>query len=141
MIRTDVPQHPEIWGELCGWYRFRRIADGIRQGRDRAPALRSWSARGQLMVRVLSPMPALYRGFPLHPDDDADPYVFRLDLSEVRDGTGRVVFSREPRVGTTTLHLDLAPLSLVRRPATTNPRTWLTGAFGALARGHHCEGG
>jgi CubicO group peptidase (beta-lactamase class C family) len=22
VIRTDVPQHPEIWGDLCGWYRF-----------------------------------------------------------------------------------------------------------------------
>jgi CubicO group peptidase (beta-lactamase class C family) len=22
-IRTDVPQHPEVWGDLCGWYRPR----------------------------------------------------------------------------------------------------------------------
>ncbi len=22
VIRTDVPQHPEIWGDLCGWYHF-----------------------------------------------------------------------------------------------------------------------
>jgi CubicO group peptidase (beta-lactamase class C family) len=22
-IRADVPQHPEIWGDLCGWYRPR----------------------------------------------------------------------------------------------------------------------
>jgi hypothetical protein len=27
-------------------------------------------AVGVLMVRVLTPMPALYRGFPLHPDDE-----------------------------------------------------------------------
>jgi len=19
-VRTDVPQHPEMWGDLCGWY-------------------------------------------------------------------------------------------------------------------------
>src|SRR6266545_6159013 len=22
IVRTDVPHHPEIWGDLCGWYRF-----------------------------------------------------------------------------------------------------------------------
>ena len=22
VIRTDVPHHPEVWGDLCGWYRF-----------------------------------------------------------------------------------------------------------------------
>jgi CubicO group peptidase (beta-lactamase class C family) len=22
VIRTDVPQHPELWGEICGWYPY-----------------------------------------------------------------------------------------------------------------------
>lgn len=32
-VRTDVPQHPEIWGDLCGWYRLpARLADaGARE--------------------------------------------------------------------------------------------------------------
>src|SRR3954449_8891669 len=37
---------------------------------------------GQLMIRVSTPVPALSRGLPLHPDDEDDPYMFRLDLSE-----------------------------------------------------------
>ena len=32
----------------------------------------------------------------LHPDDERDPYVFRIDLSGLGLGTARVVFSREP---------------------------------------------
>jgi hypothetical protein len=55
-------------------------------------------AVGVLMVRALTPMPALYRGFPLHPDDEQDPYVFRLDPVEVRDGHGpHRVQPRSPR--------------------------------------------
>lgn len=85
------------------------------------------------MVRALSPIPALYRGFLLHPDDDKDPYVFRIDLSEFGIGTDRVIFSREPGVGTTALHLDSALMSVHKQPAIKNPRLWITGALGALA--------
>jgi hypothetical protein len=85
--------------------------------------------RGQLVLRGLTPLPALYRGFPLHPDDDKDPYVFRIDLSQFGVGTGRVVFSRQPGVGTTVVPLDLLPLSLQKRPATKNPRLWVNSAL------------
>jgi hypothetical protein len=38
---------------------------------DRAsPATEVFARRGQLMLRVLTPVPGLARGFPLHPDDD-----------------------------------------------------------------------
>jgi hypothetical protein len=47
------------------------------------------------MIRALAPIPALYRGFPRHPDDEDDPYVFRLDLAEVGMSTARVVFGRD----------------------------------------------
>ena len=73
------------------------------------------------MIRALSPIPALYRGFALHPDDDQDPYVFRIELPWFGIGTGRVIFSREPGVGTTALHLDFAPLSFQKETARTNP--------------------
>ena len=82
------------------------------------------------MFRFLTPVPAMYRGFVLHPDDDNDPYVFRIDLGPT---TSRVVFSHQPETGTTAAHLDLMPLSLHKQPATTNPRRWATGALGALA--------
>ena len=44
--------------------------------------------RGRLTVRTLSPIPALYRGLRLHPDDPDDPYIFRIDLFPVRSGHG-----------------------------------------------------
>jgi CubicO group peptidase (beta-lactamase class C family) len=132
VIRTDVPHHPELWGDLCGWYRFSahptdpaRFAIG--------PGAEVVVRRGRLMLRALSPIPALYRGFPLHPDDEHDPYVFRIELPWFGIGTGRVVFSREPGVGTTALHLDFAPLSFQKQPAARSPRSWATGALGALA--------
>ena len=89
--------------------------------------------RGQLMIRALSPIPALYRGFPLHPDPDKDPCVFRIDFSKFGIETGRVIFSRKPGVGTTAVHLDFGPLSFQRQPAIKNPRHWVTGALGVLA--------
>jgi CubicO group peptidase (beta-lactamase class C family) len=132
MIRADVPQHPEIWGDLCGWYRFStHPSDPARfaLGAGAEVVVR----RGQLTFRFLSPIPALYRGVPMHPDDDEDPYVFRIALPLFGIGTGRVVFSQETGAGTTALHLDFAPLSFQKQPPTTNPRLWVTGALGALA--------
>ena len=78
--------------------------------------------RGCLMVRTLSPIPALYRGFQLHPDDEKDPYVFRLDLSNYGLGTVRVVFSRDGSGETTRLHFDGILLSAEKYPRSINPR-------------------
>ena len=131
-IRTDVPHHPEIWADLCGWYRF--------SAHPSDPARLALGAgvevvvrRGQLLIRALSPIPALYRGFVLHPDDEDDPYVFRIELPWFGIGTSRVVFSRQPGMGTTAVHLDFAPLSFQKRSAATRPQRWATGALGALA--------
>jgi CubicO group peptidase (beta-lactamase class C family) len=131
VIRTDVPHHPEIWADLCGWYRFpAHLTDPAKLAIG--PGAEVLVRRGQLMIRALSPIPALYRGFLLHPDDDNDPYVFRIELPWFGIGTGRVVFSREPGVGATAVHLDFAPLSFEKQPAAKNPRPWVTGALGAL---------
>ena len=125
-IRTDVPQHPEIWGDICGWYYLPgRLTDARVRGAFGA-GVEVFVRRGQPMLRTLSPVPAMYRGFVLHPDDDKDPYVFRADLS-------RVIFTRDSEMGTTAAHLDVMPLSFKKQPATTNPRLWITGALGALA--------
>lgn len=132
-IRTDVPHHPELWGDLCGWYRLSAQWTDL-QSRSLAGLGAEVFVRGsQLTIRVLSPIPALYRGFPLHPDDDTDPYVFRIDLSEYALGTGRVVFSRDARGATARVHVDMLPLWLEKQPAITNPRLWVTGTVGALA--------
>lgn len=107
-IRTDLPQRPDLWGDLCGRYPF--------SGPATDPARLAFGAgaqvlarKGQLMVRFLSPIPRMYRGFPLHPDDDADPYIFRIEFPWFGIGTCRVIFGREPGAGTTALHVDMGP--------------------------------
>jgi CubicO group peptidase (beta-lactamase class C family) len=123
-IRTDLPQHPELWADLCGRYRFSaaptdpaKFAIGAGAG--------VFVRRGQLTIRFLSPIPALFKGFPLHPDDEDDPYVFRVNFPWFGIGTTRVIFSREPGVGTTALHLEVGPLSFPKRrvPRATELRT------------------
>jgi CubicO group peptidase (beta-lactamase class C family) len=132
-IRTEVPHHPELWGELCGWYGFRGSFRDVQ--RWFVAGAEVFVRRGQLMLRALSPIPAVTRGLALHPDDERDPYVFRIDLSGLGLGTARVVFSREPGVGTTAVHLEFAPalVTLDKQPAMKNPRRWATGALGAVA--------
>jgi len=86
------------------------------------------------MLRVLTPVPAVYPGFVLHPDDENDPYVFRIDVSRFGLGTLRVVFSREIGAGVMAVHLaEGRPLSAEKQSAATNPRRWAAGALGALA--------
>jgi CubicO group peptidase (beta-lactamase class C family) len=132
-IGTEVPHHLELWGELCGWYGFRGSFRDVQ--RWFVLGAEVFVRRGQLMLRALSPIPAVHRGLALHPDDERDPYVFRIDLSSLGLGTPRVVFSREPGVGTTAVHLESAPalVSFDKQPATKNPRPWATGALGAVA--------
>jgi CubicO group peptidase (beta-lactamase class C family) len=132
-IGTEVPHHPELWGDLCGWYAFRGSFRDVQ--RWLVLGAEVVVRRGQLMLRALSPIPALNRGLALHPDDDQDPYVFRIDLSGLGLGTPRVVFSREPSVGRTAVHLEFAPalMSFDKQPATKNPRPWATSAVGAVA--------
>jgi hypothetical protein len=115
-IRTDVAHRPELWRELCGSYR------PIAQRNDTmvwfmTGAGAEVSVRGgRLWLRALSPIPALYRGFPLHPDDETDPYAFRIDLSAFDYGAPKVVFSHDGP--STRLHLTgLVPMSAERRPA------------------------
>jgi CubicO group peptidase (beta-lactamase class C family) len=132
VLRTDVPQHPELWGDLCGWYKFStHPTDPARFALGGGADV--YVRRGQLMLRFLSPIPTLYRGFPLHPDDENDPYVFQMVLPMFGSGTCRVAFSQEPEVGTTALHLDLGPLSFQKQPIGTYPRLWATAALGARA--------
>jgi CubicO group peptidase (beta-lactamase class C family) len=132
-IRADVPHHPEIWGEICGWYYLPGPLTDARVRGAFGAGIEVFVRRGQLMLRALTPVPAMYRGFVLHPDDSKDPYAFRIDLSGTGTSTARVVFSRDPRTGTTAACLDLMPLSFQKQPATTNPRLWAAGALSTLA--------
>jgi hypothetical protein len=132
-IRIDVPHHPEVWGQICGWYPFTGPLTDLRARSIFGAGAEVFARSGQLRLRAFSPVPAVYRGFVLHPDDDTDPYVFRIDLSRFGIGTARVIFARDRAAGTTAVHLDLYPVSLHRRSAFQNPRYWVAGAAGVVA--------
>lgn len=125
-IRGDVPQHPETWGELCGTYRLlaaRTDAAKLGMGLGAQVLVR----QGRLTVRVLSPIPALYRGSELHPDDPADPYTFRTELPLFAGGTCRAVFSRDAEGRVAGFHLDSAPMSFQKRRARDSTRRLAAG--------------
>jgi CubicO group peptidase (beta-lactamase class C family) len=133
VVRSDLPQHPEAWGDLCGWYSF---GPGVLT--DPQPRMLLGAGvevvvrRKRLTIRGQMPIPAVRRGLQLHPDGD-DPDAFRVDLSAIGAGTSRVVFSRGPTGEVTALHVGLTGMSLRKRPAARNPRPWLGGALAAGA--------
>jgi CubicO group peptidase (beta-lactamase class C family) len=132
-VRTDVPERPEIWGDLCGWY---SLGPGVLtdpQPRMLGAGVEVAVRRNHLTMRGQLPIPAVRRGLRLHPDDEDDRYVFRIDLSALGPGTTRVVFSREPTGQVSALHLGLMPMTLRKRPDAHNPRPWVAGALVAGA--------
>lgn len=114
-VRSYVPHRPDFWARLCGRYSLRGSPRDVQRwclaGADVTVR------RGQLTLRPVTPVPALWRGFRLHPDEPEDPDMFRIDLSDLGLGTGRVVFSRTSGTEATALHVDLgvAMLSFDRR--------------------------
>lgn len=78
VIRTDVPPRRHLWNELCGWYSLRGSWRDVQKWLLIGAEVRA--SGGQLVFRPVIPVPGL-RGFPLHPDDPADPCAFRVDLS------------------------------------------------------------
>jgi CubicO group peptidase (beta-lactamase class C family) len=132
-VRTDVPQHPGIWNDLCGWY---SLGPGVLTDPQPRAMLGAGVEvvvrRGHLTIRGQTPVPAVRRGLRLHPDGD-DPYVFRIDLSGLGFGTSPVVFSRGPVGEVRALSFGLAPMSFQKRPDVRNPRPWVTAALVAGA--------
>jgi CubicO group peptidase (beta-lactamase class C family) len=131
-VRADVAHHPEVWPELLGWY---KLSAGVFDTRARmfmGAGAEVYVRGSRLMFRFLSPVPALYKGWALHPDDDSDPRVFRLDLSEFGMGVPRVVFGRAPGAQTGAVYLGWMPVSLHQQPEATNPRRMLARTAGWL---------
>lgn len=135
VVHTDIPHHPEIWAALCGRYRLPRRVSDLRGRVMMGGGAEVFVRSGQLMLRVLSPIPALYRGLPLHPDDENDPYVFRIDLARFGMPTVRLVFGHEAGAGAKVVHTDLGsqPLSLCKQPVAKRGSAWPTGPLGAFA--------
>lgn len=129
--RTGRPQQPERWGEICGWY-----------GPDPGPATNLFTRlfigagvevsvrRGRLLLRPLTPVPALRRGLPLHPADRDDPFAFRVDLSGLGKGAVPVVFSGFDR-GAEAPTLLMNGMAFRKCPDRRNPRRWVAAALSA----------
>jgi 2-oxoacid dehydrogenases acyltransferase (catalytic domain) len=122
--------------EICGWY---SLSFPITDPRSRlyvGAGAEVLVRRGELIFRFLNPIPAMSRGFPLVPDDEKDPYVFRIDFSRFGMGTTRVLFGREPRGGTTVIpELGVMPLPLRKQPSAKNPRLCATAALAVAGAG------
>jgi CubicO group peptidase (beta-lactamase class C family) len=116
-VRNDISQHPELWSELCGQYRLPPVGD-LRGRLAMGAGARVLVHGGRLMIRLLTPIPVLHRGFTLHPDDEDDPHVFRIDLSGLGMSSIRLVFDCNAGPGRRAIHTDLGgqPISLIERP-------------------------
>jgi CubicO group peptidase (beta-lactamase class C family) len=113
-IREDVPHRPDVWGELCGWYRPVAQRNDTMSWFMLGAGAEVLVRGGRLWLRAVTPVPPMLRGFPLHPDDPDDPFVFRLDLRRFDLGLPRVVFAVDG--ATTRFHLaGLTPLTAERR--------------------------
>jgi CubicO group peptidase (beta-lactamase class C family) len=139
-MRTDLPQRPERWGEICGWYSpdpgpATNLFTRLFMGAGAEVTVR----RGRLLLRPLTPVPALRRGMVLHPADRDDPFVFTVDVSGLGKGAQPVVFRGfDQGSGTPTLLMN--GMAFRKRPDLRNPRPWLAGAVSAgavvMAVGH-----
>jgi len=132
-IRADVLARPETWSELCGWYSpdpgpVTNLFTRALFGAGAEVTVHS----GHLMLKPLTPIPAMRRGMRLHPDDPVDPRVFRVEFPEF-GYSFPVVFSGGPGDGVapTRLLIDLFPLQ--KRPGVRNPRRWVSGVTAAAA--------
>jgi CubicO group peptidase (beta-lactamase class C family) len=121
-IRIDIPPRPETWAKICGAY-------GLAPGPVTNMFTRALMGAGaevvvqgrQLMLKPLTPIPMMRRGFRLYPDDPDDPWVFRIYFPEFGMHF-RVVFDSGPDGGTATrLFMDL--MSFERRPDFHNIRS------------------
>lgn len=131
-LRADLAPHAEVWADLCGWYApapgpitnlFTRLLLGA--------GVEIVVHRNQLIMKPLTPLPAMRKGMRLHPDDPDDPYVFRVDMSNVGLDTLPVVFADAPSTGKRQLLMDV--MAFDKRPDAQNPRRLATGALAAGA--------
>lgn len=133
-IRSDVAQHPEVWPEVCGWYKPLAPATDPRSRMFLGAGAEVLVKNGKLRLRFLTPVPAFYRGFELHADREDDPYVFGIDLSGL--GVGKVHLAFNRAAGRTTgCALDFMPIAMVKRPDGRNPRRWAGAGLAAASIG------
>ncbi|MDX5453321.1 MAG: serine hydrolase, partial [Rhodococcus sp. (in: high G+C Gram-positive bacteria)] len=130
-VRTDLPPHPEVWAELCGWYDLSpgpmtNVFLRLLMGAGAEVRVR----RRRLVLQPLTPIPAMRRGMRLHPDDPDDPYVFRIDMSEAGKPPMPVVFGHDPDGSGPAQRLCFGDAVFHRRPGARNPRLLSAGVLG-----------
>ncbi|MGD8486866.1 MAG: serine hydrolase domain-containing protein [Chloroflexota bacterium] len=108
--------------ELVGWYRLAGSWTDLRKRLFMGAGAEVFVRDGRPALRFLTPIPDLYRGYRLGPDDADDPDVLRVDLEEA--GTSRVAFRRDARGVVESMTLEMMPITLSKQPARTNPRLW-----------------
>jgi CubicO group peptidase (beta-lactamase class C family) len=131
-VRTDLVTHPEVWADLCGWY---DLAPGpmtnlfirLLMGAGAEVRVRN----RQLLLQPLSPIPAMRRGMRLYPDDPYDPYVYRIDMSDMGQPPMPVVFTGGSDGAQPAERLCFGETVFHRRPDGLNPRLLTTMALGA----------
>jgi CubicO group peptidase (beta-lactamase class C family) len=138
-IRTDIPPRPESWSELCGWYSpdpgpVTNLIVRALMGAGAEVMVRG----GHLVLKPLTPVPAMRRGMRLYPDDPDDPWVFRVELPAYGKNY-RVVFNGGSEEGGRATRLLMEVFSFRKRPGVRNPRPWLNGTLlaGATAIALH----
>ena len=114
--KPEVAEIPHLWPELTGYY---APAPGFLTN------LRTWLATGgevevtvrnrHLVLRALSPLPALRKGLRLHPIDETDPLLFAVNA----EGLFVPVAFRRDEAGTVTVMCTGTPAltTFHRRPA------------------------
>lgn len=128
-----APHHPEVWADVCGWYRLDARPTDVRLRGMLGAGVEVLVRRGRLIARFLTPIPALARGFDLEPDDADDPYAFRITPPDEAMEPIHLVFAQDTAGATDRLCLDIMPLVMLKQPDATNPRRWATGTVGAIA--------
>lgn len=121
-VRTVGAHDPRVWDDIVGWYRLSARLTDIRLRAMIGAGAEVFIRGGVPMLRFLNPVFA--RGIELQPDDEGDPYVFRIDLPGSGVGPLRIVFGQDATGATSLLHLDLMPLTLQKQRAALDPRRW-----------------
>jgi CubicO group peptidase (beta-lactamase class C family) len=147
-VRPAVPHHPETWSEIVGRYAMPPRVSDLRGRLAMGGGLDVFVRGGRPMVRLRLPVPSVWRGLPLEPDDDRDPLAFRVDLARFGMGPVRLRFRRDRHTGRRVIHSDLGgqPISFesVERGRSRRRRLVLAGAGAAAAailavRRHRCS--
>lgn len=128
----EFGHHPETWRDICGWYRLSAGLTDVRLRGMLGAGIEVFVRDGQPMIRFLTPIPALARGFPLLPGPGDDPYVYRIEPLGPELEPMRVVFAQGPTGETNRILFDVMPIELEKRPSTLNPRRWAVGSVTAV---------